>query len=91
MQVGDNTPFFAAWTNVEWLLGGVIGCGAAVAGFVYRLSLRVALLEHNFAVREENDERRHQENLHVARGLQQQLVSLGERIDRLVDRWERRA
>ena len=89
MQVGDNEPFFASWSNVQWLIGGVIGAGTLVAGWVYRLSLRVALLEHNFEERESNSERRHQENLHVARGLQQQLISLGERIDRLVDRFQK--
>lgn len=80
----DN--FWSNWSNIEWLIAAIWAAGSVVAGFVWRLQLRVAMLEHSFEEREASTERRHQENMHVARGLQQQLVNLGERIDRLVDR-----
>lgn len=89
MQVGESDGFFAHWTNIEWLIAAIWTSGLLVAGWVWRLSLKVAMLEHSFEEREANVERRHEENLNASRGLQQQITNLTERLDRLMDRWGR--
>lgn len=40
---GEN--FFASWSNIEWALSAIWGCGFVVAAFVWRLAVRVKVLE----------------------------------------------
>ena len=82
MQIGDSGSFWSSWTNIEWLIAGIIGAGSAVAGFVYRLSIKVSMLEHMVQLNDKDTNRRHEENLHIARGTQQRLDAISYRMDR---------
>lgn len=86
MQIGENDSFWAHWTNIEWLIAAVWTAGLLVAGWVWRLSLKVAMLEHTLEEREEHIERRHVENLRSNERLQGQIASLTSRLDRLMER-----
>lgn len=54
-------------------------------GFLWRLSSKVALLEHVAESTEVAVERRHKENLHAWVELREQIERVGNRIDRLWD------
>lgn len=74
------------WPPLEWFVGAAWTAGLVVAAFLYRLSLRVALLENTVKERDTATERRHQENLTAWRELREEMSRLTARIDRLVDR-----
>jgi hypothetical protein len=40
---GEN--FFASWSNIEWALGAICVSGSLVIAFVWRLAVRVKVLE----------------------------------------------
>lgn len=82
MQIGETDSFFAHWSNVEWIVAGILSAGAAVTVFVWRLSVKVALLEHMVQKNDEDTQRRHEENIHLARGMQMRFDALAHRIDR---------
>lgn len=78
--------FFASWDIVKWALAAIWTAGFAVVGFVWRLSTRIEILEHEAEMREAADDRRHAENVHILRGLQQQLRDMTSRIDNMFTR-----
>lgn len=82
MQIGESDSFWAHWSNIEWVVAGVVASGIAIAGFVWRLSVKVALLEHMVRINDEDEERRHSENVNLTRGLQTRIDALSYRIDR---------
>ena len=85
MVPSNNEPagLIASWGTVEWWLGAAWICGVAVAGFMWRVALKVALLDQQITtlenIVEKNDsdtERRHQENVHVIRNLTARIDGL---------------
>lgn len=90
MQLGEPESFWAHWGNVEWLIAGILAAGVTVAGFVWRLSLRVMLLEEKTDKSDKHTSERHEENMHQIRGLRSEIHALTARIDRWMGRsWER--
>lgn len=86
MQIGENDSFWSHWGNIEWAVAGIITAGMAVAGFVWRLSIKVMMLEHMIQKNDEDTNKRHEENMHVIRGLRQEIFALTARIDRWIGR-----
>lgn len=75
---------------IQWGVEASWGAGLIVAGFLWRLSVKVnvmeAILQSRLQQFDTDTERRHSENLHTLRGVQMQLNSLAERIDKVKDR-----
>lgn len=86
MQLGEPDSFWAHWSNIEWVVAGILSAGIIVAGFVWRLSIKVALLEHMIDDNDKDEDRRHTENINLQRGVQMRLDSLSQRIDRVFGR-----
>jgi hypothetical protein len=83
MNIGEpNENFWAHWSNIEWLISGIIACGTAISVFVWRLSVKVLLLEHKLEMTERDQSQRHAENVHLQRGVQMRIDGLASRIDR---------
>ncbi len=78
--------FWDSLPNIEWFLGAAWAAGIVVSGFLWRLSVKVALLEQSSSERENSTERRHQENLHAWSDLRDQISRLTDRIDRMMDK-----
>lgn len=70
---------------VVWGLSAAWGGGIAVAGFLWRLQTRVAVLEHGHEYNEDSTERRHKENLEAWRHLEVKIDNLTTRIDKIMD------
>lgn len=83
MQIGEADSFFAHWSNVEWIVAFIGAGGTAIFAFVWRLSIKVTLLEHMVEKNDEDTQRRHEENVHLARGTQMRMDALTHRIDRM--------
>jgi hypothetical protein len=75
--------FEASWGFIQWAVGAALTGCMTVAGFVWRLSNRVEMLEREQVLREKADDARHAENIHVMRGLQQQMSGIIIRIDQI--------
>jgi hypothetical protein len=73
--------FTASWGFIEWAIGAAWTAGMVVAGFVWRLATRVEMLEREQIIREKADDDRHKENVHIMRGMQQQMHGMIIRID----------
>jgi len=86
MQIGESDSFWAHWSNIEWLIAGMMGAGILVAGFVWRLSIKVMMLEHMVVKNDDDTDKRHEENMHQIRGLRQEIHALTVRIDRWIGR-----
>ena len=86
MQVGGHDSFWTDWSNVEWVIAGVVATVVPIAGFVWRLSIKMALLEYRISENDKDEDRRHEENVHLQRGLQQRMDSISYRIDRVLGR-----
>lgn len=84
----DHAGFFQNWGMLQWIFSATWTVGGAIAGFVWKLSMRVDELskrqdvhEQEAKIRSEADSRRHEENVHVLRGIQQQNTGMIVRID----------
>ena len=86
MQIGEPESFWSHWGNVEWLIVGVISAGGIVATFVWRLSIRVLMLEEKAELNDQHTTQRHEENMHQIRSLRQEIHALTVRIDRWIGR-----
>ena len=84
MQLGEQDSFFSHWGNVEWVLGCVVSTVVPIAVFVWRLSVKVAFLEHMLEENDKDEDRRHEENIHLQTGVQTRIDALSARIDRLL-------
>jgi hypothetical protein len=89
----ESESFWAHWSNIEWLATALSSAGVFLAAFVWRLAIKVTLLEHRLRHNEESLEmrldivgkdtqRRHEENTHLQRGMQMKIDGLSHRIDR---------
>lgn len=97
--VVEAESFWAHWGNIEWLISGIITAGSIVAAFVgrlsvfvYKLTVKIAILEHMIETNEEQrvaelarmereQSRRHEENVHLQRGTMMRMDGLTNRID----------
>lgn len=86
MQIGGHDSFWADWTNVEWVLGGVVATVVPIGTFVWRLSIKVMLLEHMIKENDKDENQRHVENVNLQHGVQMRLDALSQRIDRVFGR-----
>jgi hypothetical protein len=86
MQIGNNDNFWANWSNLEWLIAGIMTIGAAVTAFVWRLSVKVMMLEHMVKKNDEDTNERHRENMGQITGLRHEIHGLTARIDRWIGR-----
>lgn len=96
MTPTGETPqggLFATWGLIEWIIGALWTAGLAIAGFVWRqsgkidmLESRLVVLEREAQLREKMDDARHKENVHILRGLQFGLQGLAARIDKIYER-----
>lgn len=87
---------FATWGFIEWALGAAWVVGLAVAGFVWRLTVKIddlasrtEILEKEAEMRERADTQRHNDNIHLMRGIQQQLSGVIVRIDNIYNNMPR--
>lgn len=90
MNPDPQQSFTESWGFIQWAMGGVIAAGMTVATFVWRLATRVEMLEREQVIREKADDDRHKENVHVMRGLQQQMSGIIVRIDEIYRSMARR-
>jgi len=75
----NNESFFSAWANIEWIIGAIWVAGTLVAGFLWRLSLRVSALK--LLLKESGKD---QEKLHgEIRNLQAKIGEMASRGDAL--------
>ena len=82
MQIGEGEGFWANWGNVQWVITAIGGAVVALSGFAWKLSSRVLLLEEREELRDKLDKQRHEENVHLQRGVQMRIDALTNRIDR---------
>lgn len=73
------------WGLTEWAVGAVWTAALTIAGFLWRLSSRVKILEDGVEMREENTERRHRENLAAWDRIDARVAQLTARLDGIVD------
>lgn len=77
---------FDSWGLVESAITLLSAAVAATGTWVYRMSVRVKLLEDGAEMREENTERRHRENLAAWNRIDERVAQLTSRLDTVVDR-----
>ena len=82
----DSGNFFASWGFVEFAVAAAWTVVTGLAGFVYRLTMRVGMLEDGAELREVNTERRHKENLAAWDRIDNRVAQLTARLDGVVDR-----
>lgn len=63
MTPDDGNSFLQTVGFWEWAVGLAWPAGLTVVIFIWRLTSRVAILEHSVKVSEENVQKRHEENL----------------------------
>lgn len=85
MNPQENNGFFASWGFLEFALSSVWVAGLAVVGFIYKLTVRVKILEDGAEIREENVERRHKENIAAWNRIDNRVAELTNRLDGIVD------
>jgi hypothetical protein len=86
MMPQENGNLFASWGFADFALTFLSAVVTAVGTFVYRMSVRVKLLEDGAEMREENTERRHKENLAAWNRIDDRVAQLTQRLDTVVDR-----
>jgi len=85
MTPPENGNIFASWGFVEFAVTAALSAVTGLTGFVYRMAVRVKLLEDGAEIREENTERRHKENLAAWERIDNRVAALTNRLDRVVD------
>lgn len=73
---GGFLEFVGSDGFVGWALTAAWTAGVATALFVWRLSLRITILEYSVKKNDEDTERRHKENADLLRGMQNRIDAL---------------